>query len=600
MTLDRLLNVFHHLVTHPVIFRNALRVLREEGPKAFASRTFSLIHGKKPYRYVEPAHGDDVRRRIDTFADRPVFSVIMPVYNVDPLYLAAAVDSVTAQWYPRWELCICDDASTAPETLEYLRSLRDPRIKITFSETNRNIAGATNEALALAEGDYVVLLDNDDTLTPDALFEIACAVNETGADFIYSDEDFITETGKAVHAHFKPDFSPDLLLSHNYITHLCAMKRSLVDRTGRFDSRFDGAQDYDYFLRATERAERIHHIPKVLYHWRMHAGSTSADADAKPEASNRAKAALENALKRRNIRGEVLEGNLPHYFRVKRRIEGEPLVSIVIPFRDKPELLETCIGSILEKSTYRRFEIIGMNNRSSEPETFETMARLGERDARVTFHDYDRPFNYSAINNHAVEQYAGGKHILLLNNDIEIISPDWIEALLEHSQRPEVGCVGAKLYYEDGTIQHAGAIIGLGGYVAHSHRGLPGTSHGYFNRLNVIQNLSAVTGACLMVERELYLSVGGLDETHFQIAYNDIDFCLRIREKGLLNVFTPYCEAYHYESKSRGSDDEDPEKAARFEKEKAWLKQRHPVVASLRDPYYNPNLTLDSEDFALR
>lgn len=596
----RLLHVFGYLLTRPHIFRNAAVVFLEEGPDVFLRRTVALFRGKRPYRYEAPVHSAPVDEAILKLASRPLISILLPVYNVAPRYLEEAIGSVISQWYPHWELCICDDASTHADTVEYLRSLNHDKIKITFSRTNQNISGATNSALALAEGDYVALLDHDDTLTPDALFEIVKAINDTEADFIYSDEDLMNSSGKKVFGHFKPDYAPDMLLSHNYITHLAVLRRSLMEQVGGCDARYDGAQDYDLFLRVTEQTRNVHHIPRVLYHWRMHKHSTSAHADAKPEAANRAQRALEAALERRRIEGTVLPANLPHYFRVKRAIAGTPLVSIIIPFKDRPELLSACIGSILEKSTYPHFEIIGIDNRSRLPETFAMMEALQQRDSRITFHGHDRPFNYSAINNQAVRHYARGEHVLLLNNDIEIITPGWIEALLEHSQRPEVGCVGAKLYYGDGTIQHGGAIIGLGGYVAHSHRCSPGDATGYFNRLNIIQNLSAVTGACLMVKKNIYLEMGGLDEEHFTVAYNDIDFCLRVREHGYLNIFTPYCEAYHFESKSRGIDSANPEKTRRFQLEKDYLAQRHPVVLTQNDPYYNRNLTLDDEDFSLR
>lgn len=600
MTLHRALSIAHHFITNPRIFSNAAKVLREEGLAQFIVRTRMLIHGERPYRYTEPEMNENIRAEIASFSEQPLISIIMPVYNIEPKWLDLAIRSVDKQWYRNWELCIADDASTKRETVDYLEKIDHPRIKVSRLEKNLGISKASNEALKLAKGDYIALLDHDDELTPDALYEVVRIINKTHADFIYSDEDFITKEGRAIHAHFKPDFSPDLLLSHNYITHFTVIKRTLLDLPEVFRSRFDSAQDYDLFLRTTEKASHIAHIPKVLYHWRMLESSTSSGHQAKPKSVERGRQALKEALQRRKITGEVLPANLPNYYRVKRDIRGVPFVSIIIPFKDKPELLETCIGSILEKSTYKNFEIIGMSNNSEKPETYAMMKRLGSLDSRVVFHEYSRPFNYSEINNYAVRHYAHGEHVLLLNNDIEIISPDWIEALLEHSQRPEIGCVGAKLYYEDGTIQHAGAIIGLGGYVAHSHRGLPGNSHGYFNRLNVIQNLSAVTGACLMVKKALYLEVGGMDETHLKIAYNDIDFCLRIRERGYLNLFTPYCEAYHYESKSRGDDNASVEKQRRFEQEKAYLRNRHPIVETLNDPYYNPNLTLDAEDFSLR
>jgi len=493
-----------------------------------------------------------------------------------------------------------DDASSREDTLNFLHVLENPKIKVIFSRINGNISAASNQAIAMAEGTYIALLDNDDELTVDALYEVVKTINETDADFIYSDEDFISTRGLHVNPHFKPDFSPDLLLSHNYITHFTVMKKSLLDQVGCFRSEYDGAQDYDLFLRATEQAQKIVHIPKVLYHWRMLPTSTSTNPNVKPQALINGENALKDALRRRGVDARVTEANLPHYFRVRYTIVETPKVTIIIPFKDKPELLEMCLNSILEKSTYKNFEITGISNNSIEPKTFETMKRFSQKDSRVTFHEYNHPFNYAAINNFAVNNHASGEHILLLNNDIEIISPSWIEALLEHSQRSEVGCVGAKLYYPDGKIQHAGVIIGLGGYAAHSHRMNLGSDHGYFNRLHVIQNLSAVTGACLMVKKSIYQELGGLDEEHFKIAYNDVDFCLRVREQGYLNIFTPYCEAYHYESVSRGEDHLDEEKTLRFDREKANLKIRHSDILMHGDPYYNINLTTNAEDFTLK
>ena len=441
-------------------------------------------------------------------------------------------------------------------------------------------------------------MDNDDELTPDALFEMARAIDTTQADFLYSDEDFISESGECSNPHFKPDFSPDLLLSHNYITHLACFKRALFEAVGGFRSGFDGAQDYDLFLRMTERTEKIHHIPKVLYHWRMIAGSTSADSRAKPEALERGRKALEEAMRRRGVDATVERTAMDHYYRVRYRIHGEPLISIVIPFKDKPELIKMCLTSLVEKTGYQNYEIIGISNNSEAPETFETMRRLEALDTRVRFYEYNTPFNYADINNHAVFTYARGDHVLLLNNDIEIIHADWLEAMLEHSQRPEVGCVGAKLYFPNDTVQHAGIIIGLGGYAGHSHKMAPRTSPGYFNRLNVVQNVSAVTGACLMIEKRIYEEVGGMDAVKFKVAYNDVDFCLRVREQGYLNIFTPYAELYHHESVSRGYETT-PEKQARFQTEKDALFERHRDILTHGDPYYNPNLCHDREDFSL-
>jgi len=547
-----------------------------------------------------PDAGTEARRRIAGFAKRPRISIIMPVYNVEPAWLERAIDSVRAQWYENWELCIVNDCSTRQDMLEYLGGVHDPKIKIRHLRKNKNISGASNEAARMAGGEYFALMDNDDELSPDALYEMVCAINAHDPDLLYSDEDFIDTDGQLINPHFKPDWSPDLLLSHNYITHLLVMRRSLFEKTGGFDSACDGAQDYDLVLRATELTGRICHVPKVLYHWRMSEQSTSLDADAKPAALAAAHRALNGALERRGIRGEVLDGNIPHFFRLKRELLDDPpaLVSIVIPFRDKPELLRMCVGSILERTTWPHFEIVGVSNDSQGLSTFEAMRELEARDPRVRFEEHNIPFSFSRLVNYGVER-ARGTHVVLLNNDIEIMSWDWLQAMLEQSQRPEVGAVGAKLYYPDNTIQHAGIVIGIGGYAGHAHKHFDGNGTGYFNRLNVIQDVSAVTGACMMVKRDLYREVGGFDEEHFGVACNDVDFCLRLAARGLLNVFTPYAEAYHHESLSRGYEDT-PEKIERFNREKAHFAARHAAILHDGDPYYNVNLSLDTESFDFR
>ena len=550
------------------------------------------------YKYQQPVMTDEIRNTIQSFEKKPLISIVMPVYNVDPKWLDIAIKSIENQWYDHWELCIADDKSTNKALIKYLHTLKSKKIKITFLEENKNISGATNAALTLAKGDYIALMDNDDEITPDALFQMLKVINQQEADFIYSDEDFISPNGSYINPHFKPDFSPDLLLSHNYITHFTCFKKILLDKVGNFNSKFDGSQDYDLFLRLTEQASKIHHIQKILYHWRMLETSTSANSEAKPEAIERGKLVLENTLNRRGVKASILHGNKNHYFRVKYAIEGAPLVSIIMPFKDRPELLEMSITSVLEKSTYSNYEIIGISNNSQEQSTFDMMLSLEAKDERVSFHEYNTEFNYADINNHAVETYAKGTHILLLNNDIEVISHDWIESMLEFSQRANVGCVGAKLYYPNDTIQHAGIIIGLGGYAAHSHRMFPREHPGYFNRLNIVQNLSSVTAACLMIKKSVYQEVNGMNSIEFKIGYNDVDFNLRVREKGYLNIFTPYAEMYHHESLSRGEDNT-PEKIARFQTEKDALFKRHEDILTYGDPYYNPNLTRDKEDFSL-
>lgn len=597
--------ILKYAVTNPHLIRKFINKMRMYGIVHALKRAQSKLQessglmNMQPYRYHQPVLRSMIVSEIQSFHYKPLLSIVMPVYNVDPKWLHLAVESIKSQWYSNWELCIADDKSTKKETIEYLKNINNPKIKIKFLETNLNISGASNEALSMAIGEYIALMDNDDEITPDALYEVVKAINETGAEFIYSDEDFMTTSNKCVNPHFKPDFSPDLLLSHNYITHFTTFKKDLLLQIGNFNSEFDGAQDYDLFLRLTEATKKIYHIPKVLYHWRMIETSTSYSSDVKPEALIRGQKVLENAMKRRNIKVNVENANLNHYFRVRYDIWNNPLVSIVIPFKDKPELLSMCVESILGKSTYENFEIIGISNNSTEQATVGEMNRLEKLDSRIKFYKYNVPFNYSQINNYAVNNYAKGEYIILLNNDIEIISPAWIESMLEHSQREGVGCVGAKLYYPNETIQHAGVIIGLGGYAGHSHKMYDRNCHGYFNRLNIVQNFSAVTAACLMVKKSLYQSVGGLNEIDFKVAYNDVDFCLRILEKGYLNIFTPFAEAYHHESISRGYE-ETAEKIARFQKEKDALFKRHKEILENGDPYYNPNLTLDREDFGLR
>lgn len=528
----------------------------------------------------------------------PLISVLMPVFNVDPQILDRAVQSVLAQTYDNWELCIADDCSTKKATKDYLARLNDPRIKVQFLDKNVNISAATNAAAAQAGGSYYAFMDNDDELERSALYDMAVAVQGSGADLLYSDEDFIGPDGHLQLPHFKPDYSPDLLLAHNYITHLVVIKRELFERIGGFRSQYDGAQDYDLLLRAVEQAERIQHVAKPLYHWRMSEQSTSLDPTVKPHASRNALAALQDCLQRRRIDAVVEETEQAHFFRVRRRINGDPLVSIIVPFKDKPVLLKSCLDSIVTKSTYQNYEFIGVSNDSVAPSVFDTLHEYTRRDRRFQLVQYNIEFNFSKIVNYGVAQ-SKGDYVLLLNNDIEIVSPEWIEAMLEHAQREEVAAVGGKLLYPNNTIQHAGIMIGLGGYAGHVHKRFPAFSPGYFNRLNIVQNVSAVTGAMMMVKRSLFEQFGGFDEEMFAIAYNDVDFCLRARERDMLNIFTPYALAYHHESVSRGYEDTEA-KRKRFAREMNNLRERHGPALSNGDPYYNPNFDQDSDNFSLR
>lgn len=527
-----------------------------------------------------------------------LISVVMPVYNVEPAFLEAAVDSVRRQIYERWELCLVDDASERNDLVKLLGRLDYGAVKVKRLSERMNIAGATNQAIDMATGEYLAFMDHDDELAPDALLEVATAINDRDPELLYTDEDGLDPAGRRVNPHFKPDFSPDLLLSHNYITHLVVMARGLVDRVGGLRTEYDGAQDYDFLLRATEQARAIHHIPKVLYHWRMSDTSTSVNAASKPLAAERGRLAVQDALARRGFNdAEVSCDSVPHFYRVRYSIKSKPLISIVIPFKDRPDLLHCVVGDILERSSYENYEIIGVSNNSSEPETSDAMADLSGLDERVHFVEHNVAFNFPALVNFGVEA-SRGEHVVLLNNDIRGFCEDWIEALLEHSQRPEIGAVGGKLYYPDGRVQHAGVIIGIDGYAGHAHKGFPGDHQGYFNRLRVVQNVSAVTGAFMMVARSVFQSVEGFDEQNFPIACNDVDFCLRLRERGLYNVFTPCAEACHIESASRGYEDS-PEKNERFDAEKRRFRERHGWLIDHGDPFYNPNLSRDAEDFSL-
>ena len=550
------------------------------------------------YSYVKPQYTNETNAEIANLLYNPKISIIMPVFNVDPNWLQLAIKSVENQWYKKWELCIADDNSSNTPTLEFLNSIRSPKIKVNCLPKNQGISAASNEALSMATGDYIALMDHDDELTPDALFEVVKAINEAGAEFIYSDEDKLELDGLFSDPHLKPDYSPDMFLSQNYLSHLGVIKKSLVDRVGGFTVGLEGAQDYDLYLKVLEHTDKVAHISKVLYHWRKLPGSTASVFSDKSYAQDAGSMALTRAMQRRQLDAKVLGGKYPGTYRIEYAINHQPLVSIIIPFKDKPDLLKMCIESILEKSSYSKFEIIGISNNSVEQETFVEIQRLTALDNRISFFEHNVPFNFSEINNYAVRNHATGEHLLLLNNDIEILNEAWIESLLEFSQREDVGAVGAKLYYPDGNLQHAGIIMGIGGIAGHSHKYLEGSHHGYFSRPNIVQNLSAVTGACLMVKRQIYDEVDGLDEDNLKIAFNDVDFCLRIREKGYLNVFTPYCEAIHHESISRGHEIT-LEQLERFNREVDYMAMRHGKLLERGDPYYNHALTLEHEDFSL-
>jgi O-antigen biosynthesis protein len=595
--------------------RNAWFALKQRlgidrtGPEPFYVPDIEEVDGtallERPYErwmYANRIRPGDVRRMRDMLAVlplRPRFSVVMPVFDPPVHLLREALDSVLAQVYPDWELCIADDASRDPAVRAVLAeySGRDARIKVAYREENGHISAASNTALALAGGEFVALLDHDDALAPDALFEMALAVNrDPAADVIYSDEDKIDEQGRRSDPHFKPDWAPDSLLARNYVSHLGVFRRSLVHEAGGFREGFEGSQDYDLLLRVTERSDRVVHVPRVLYHWRAHAGSAGAARGRKSYAEEAAVRALEEALVRRGEPGRVVTSDVPGIYTVRYAILRRERVSIIVPTRDHGDDVDRCLRSLFERTTYENFEVILLDNGTTEPASLQRFEDWRAREpARLKIVRYDVPFNFSRINNYAAK-HASGPYLLLLNNDTEIVTPDWIEAMIEQAQRPAIGAVGGKLLYDDGTVQHAGVIVGLGGVAGHSHKHVRAADAGYMYTLQTVNNFSAVTGACLMVRHEVFDEAGGFDEA-FAIAFNDVDFCLRLRAAGYRNVYLPHVVLYHHESKSRGVEDT-PEKRARFLAEQQLMHERW-GTNRVPDPYYNVNLTLATEDYAI-
>lgn len=539
-------------------------------------------------------------QREETGNDTLLFSILVPVYNTPDEYLIEMIESVLAQSYEHFELCIADGSDKAHKqvgkTCKAYAQL-DSRIKYKKLKDNRGIAENTNQALSLATGDYIALFDHDDFLHPEALYCMAKAIKETGAEYVYTDEVvFYDEEMKELVYHLKPDFSPDFLRGLNYICHFSAFSRKLMERVGVFRSECDGSQDYDMTLRLTEIANRVYHIPRVLYFWRSHPGSVASGISAKTYCVESAKKALRDHLDRTGLTGTVEDGAFPTTYRIRYELKERPLISIVIPNKDHVDDLDICLKSVFEISTYDNFEVVIVENGSEEKATFAYYEELKETYGdRLRVITWDQGFNYAAINNFGAKE-AKGEYLLLLNNDIEVITPDWMEEMLMYAQRSEVAAVGPMLYYENDTIQHAGMIMGVTGAAGHSHKYVKRGTTGYLCRLAVAEEVSGVTGACMLIAKEKFWAVGGLDES-FAVAYNDVDFCCRLLEAGYLNVFTPFAELYHYESLSRGYEDT-PEKMERFQRERNHLLERHKAIIENGDPYYNPALTLESEDYA--
>ncbi len=583
------------LKEHPALFalvRMPIVMLRK------IRRKLSRLVGGFAVRY-KISYRRRKKEMATTFEKGVKFSIVVPLYNTPIKFLKQMIDSVINQTYSNWQLCLADGSDAEHIYVgEYVKNISDERICYKKLTENKGIADNTNECIAMADGDFIALFDHDDLLHPSALFEMAKAIEEKDADFVYTDEvTFVGRPNNITIYNFKPDYSPDTLRSYNYICHFTAFSKELLGEVSGFNSEYDGSQDYDLILRLTENAKNIVHIPKALYFWRSHKASVASDVSAKPYVVESAKRALGAHLKRLGLSGRVEDAVVPTTYKIRYDIVGEPLVSIIIPNKDHTDDLEKCLSSVYGKSTYKNFEVIVVENNSTEHETFEYYKQAQSKYNNLKVIKWESGFNYSAINNFAVKQ-SKGEYVLLLNNDIEVITPDWIEQMLMFAMRRDVGAVGAKLYYDDDTIQHAGVIVGLGGVAGHSHKGFARDNPGYMARAVITQNLSACTAACLMIRKDVYNEVGGLDEG-YAVAFNDIDFCMKIRAAGYLIVFTPFAEFYHYESKSRG-DEDTPEKRARFNSEIFRFQERWGNELKKGDPYYNPNLSLDSEDFALR
>ncbi|HGS8759511.1 TPA: glycosyltransferase family 2 protein [Enterococcus faecalis] len=541
-------------------------------------------------------------QEIATFHYQPKISIAMPVYNVEEKWLRLCIDSILNQVYTNWELCMADDASTDLNVKKILTEYQqlDERIRVVFREQNGHISEATNSALAIATGEFVALLDNDDELAINAFYEVVKVLNENPElDLIYSDEDKIDMDGNRSDPAFKPDWSPDLLLGTNYISHLGVYRRSILEEIGGFRKGYEGSQDYDLVLRFTEKTtkERIKHIPKVLYYWRMLPTSTAVDQGSKGYAFEAGLRAVQDALVRRGINGHATHGAANGLYDVYYDIKSDKLVSIIIPTKNGYKDVQRCVSSIIEKTTYQNYEIIMADNGSTDPKMHELYAKFEQQlPGRFFVESIDIPFNFSTINNRAAKK-AHGEYLLFLNNDTEVITENWLTLMVSFAQQERIGCVGAKLLYPNNTVQHAGVILGLGGVAGHGHYGYPHGDLGYFGRLAINVNYSAVTAACLLMKKADFDAVGGFEEA-FTVAFNDVDLCLKVQALGRDNVWLHEAELYHFESQTRGYDDKGKKKK-RFEQEKVMMEEKWgPLIEN--DPFYNPNLTRDIPNFSLR
>lgn len=590
---------------NPYTIKKGFRYLKHYGPKEFWIRLHERFEPEEvPYEpwyeaYV-PDESELEKQRKHRFTYEPLISVAVPAFRTPETFLIQMVESLLAQTYSNWELCI---ANGSPEDTvmkgvleQYMK--KDSRIRVSELTENKGIAGNTNAALEMAEGEFVGLLDHDDLLAPNALYEVVRALEaDRELDAVYTDEDKVTtELDEHFQPHLKPDFNLDLLRSNNYICHFFVVRRSVVKKAGGFRQEFDGAQDHDFIFRCVEIARKVGHIPEILYHWRTHKASTADNPASKMYAFDAGKRAIEAHLERTGTEGVVTHTPDLGFFRVKYPVQGNPLVSIIIPNKDEKETLKDCIESIRKKTEYENYEIIIVENNSTTEEIFQYYKELSQ-DPRIRLLRWKKEFNYSAINNYGVS-HARGEYLLFLNNDVKIITPGWIKEMLGVCQRPEVGAVGVKLIYPDNTIQHAGCVIGIGGIAGHMFVDMPANRTGYLHKASILQDMSAVTAACMMMKRTAFEEAGGFTEK-LSVAFNDVDLCLKVRKNKKLIVYDPYVELYHMESKTRGAEDS-TEKVRRFQEEIEYMRCQWIDILKNGDPYYNKNLSLTKWNYSLR
>lgn len=574
----------HHFIVPPSIWKKYIKAFIERIKNGGVDLFYNPFRQDEYLKWINEQENEEINC---DFKYNPLISVLIPVYNIGEKYLTECIESILNQTYKNFEICLVDDCSTNEETIKTLKKYENnEKIKILYRKKNGHISAATNDALKMATGEFIALVDNDDVITVDALASIVKVLNENkDLDMIYSDEDKIDKNGNRCDPNFKPDFSPDTLLSLNYICHLTVLRKKIVDEIGGFTIGLEGAQDHDLFLRFTEKTNKIYHLSKILYHWRKVEGSTSVSIENKDYANDKGMLAIEAALKRRNIKGHVEKDSRSTYYHVVYEYDKEPLISIIIPTRDYAETLRTCLESIYKKTTYKNFEIIIADNSSKEKETFKLFEEYKNKYSSFKVITVNTEFNYSYINNVAVKK-CKGEFVLLLNNDTEVITDNWLNIMVGYAMQKHIGAVGPKLLYPDFTVQHGGVILGLGGVASHAYIGSSREDMGMYGRLRVPYDYSAVTAACLMVEKKKFQEVGGLEED-LKVAYNDIDFNIKLLKKGYYNVFLPTVELIHFESKSRGLDTTS-EKYKRFLIESDYMYKKWDLK---RDRFYNDNFS---------